>query len=38
MNHWAFVAAAYAITLGGTLALSLWSWAAMRAADKAARR
>jgi hypothetical protein len=34
MNHWAFVTAAYVITLGGTAAVSLWAWATMRAAEK----
>jgi hypothetical protein len=34
MNQWAFVAAAYAVTLGGTAALVLWSWRAMRRAEK----
>jgi hypothetical protein len=34
MNQWAFVWAAYALTLGGTVALVAWAWAAMRAAEK----
>ena len=34
MNQWAFVAAAYAATLGGAGALALVSWAAMRKAEK----
>lgn len=34
MNHWLFVASAYAVTLGGTGALALWAWAAMRRAEK----
>jgi heme exporter protein D len=34
MNQWAFVWAAYALTLGGTVALVVWAWAAMRAAEK----
>ncbi len=38
MNHWAFVTAAYVLTLGGTAAVSFWAWAAMRAAEKAAQR
>ena len=38
MNHWAFVTAAYVLTLGGTAAVSLWAWAAMRVAEKAAKR
>jgi len=36
MNRWAFVIAAYAIALIGTLALVLWSYAAMRRAERAA--
>ncbi len=38
MNHWAFVTSAYLITLGATVAMSLWAWASMRAAEKAAER
>jgi hypothetical protein len=38
MNQWTFVTAAYVVTLGGTAALTLWAWAAMRAAEKAAER
>jgi hypothetical protein len=38
MNHWAFVTAAYVITLGATAAVTLWAWAAMRAAEKAAQK
>lgn len=34
MNHWPFIAAAYGVTLGGTLALALWAWAAMRRSEK----
>jgi hypothetical protein len=33
MNHWPFIAAAYAVTLVGTVALVLWSLAAMRRAE-----
>ena len=33
MNPWPFVTAAYAIALAGTLALTLWSWLAMRRAE-----
>jgi hypothetical protein len=36
MNPWPFVIAAYAIALGGTLALLLWSWLAMHRAETAA--
>jgi hypothetical protein len=42
MNPWPFVAAAYAIALIGTAALTVWSWIAMRRAeaeaDKLGRR
>ncbi len=34
MNHWAFIAAAYAITLVATTVLVGWSWLAMRAAER----
>lgn len=33
MNHWPFVIAAYAIALGGTGGLTLWSLLAMRRAE-----
>ena len=33
MNHWPFIIAAYALTVAGTLALTLWSWSAMRRAE-----
>lgn len=33
MSQWAFVWAAYALTLGGTVALVGWAWAAMRRAE-----
>ena len=36
MNHWPFVIAAYAITLGATAALILSSWWAMRRAERLA--
>lgn len=36
MNHWAFVAAAYAITVLGTAGLALLSFLAMRRAEAAA--
>jgi hypothetical protein len=38
MNPWPFVIAAYAVGLGGTLALALWSWAGMRRAEAEAAR
>ena len=34
MNQWDFVWAAYAIALGGTVAMTAWSWIAMRRAEK----
>ena len=34
MNRWTFVIAAYAITLLATLALTWWSYAAMRRAER----
>jgi hypothetical protein len=34
MSQWVFVAAAYVVTLGGTGALLLANWAAMRRAEK----
>jgi hypothetical protein len=33
MNQWAFVWAAYALTLGGTAVLVGWAWTAMRRAE-----
>ena len=33
MNHWSFVAAAYAVTLVATAALLAWAWASMRRAE-----
>lgn len=33
MNHWPFIAGAYAITVIGTLGTLLWSYAAMRRAE-----
>ena len=38
MNQWAFVIGAYALTLIGTLALSLLCWRAMRSAEAEAQR
>ncbi len=34
MNQWLFVAAAYGLTLGATIALIGWSYAAMRAVER----
>jgi hypothetical protein len=36
MNHWPFIIAAYAVTALGTIAVSLWSYVAMRKAEAAA--
>jgi hypothetical protein len=36
MNHWAFITAAYAITLIGAAGVTLQSWRRMRAAEKRA--
>ena len=33
MNQWSFVIAAYAVALGGTAAVTLWAWWAMRRAE-----
>jgi hypothetical protein len=33
MNQWAFVIAAYAVTLAGTAIVSVVSWRAMRSAE-----
>ncbi len=33
MNHWPFIIAAYCLTIVGTLALTWWSWSAMRRAE-----
>jgi hypothetical protein len=34
MNHWAFIAAAYAVTLGGAGVLALISYLAMKRAER----
>lgn len=36
MNHWAFIAAAYLVTLAGAVGLAVQSWLAMRSAEAAA--
>lgn len=36
MNHWPFIIAAYALTIAGTLGLTLWSFLAMRRAEAGA--
>jgi hypothetical protein len=33
MNAWPFIITAYALTIAGTLAVTLWSYAAMRRAE-----
>jgi hypothetical protein len=38
MNAWPFIIGAYAVSVGGTLAFVLWSWAAMRRAEAEAER
>ena len=42
MNQWAFVIAAYAVVVGGSVLLTAWAWrsmvAAERFADEATRR
>ena len=35
MNHWPFIIAAYALAGLGTVGLALWSFVAMRRAEKA---
>lgn len=34
MNHWSFITAAYVVTLGGIVAITLASWVAMRRAER----
>ena len=34
MNHWTFVAAAYVLTIAGTIGVVGWSYAAMRRAER----
>ena len=36
MSHWMFVTAAYAVTLLGTVGVTVWSLVAMRRAEAAA--
>ena len=38
MNHWNFIAAAYAVTIAATVALILWAWRSMRRAEAAAEQ
>ena len=34
LDQWDFVVAAYAVGLGGTLAMVAWSWLSMRRAER----
>ena len=34
IDAWPYIIAAYAITIAGTLAVTLWSWRAMRSAER----
>ena len=34
IDPWPFIAAAYAIAIIGTVAVTLWSWRAMRKAER----
>ena len=36
MNHWAFIAAAYGVTIAATALLILWAYRSMRRAEAAA--
>ena len=36
MNHWPYIIAAYALTIGGMAGLALWSWLRMRKAERQA--
>ena len=36
MNDWAFVTAAYALTIGATVTLLAWAWLSMRSAERRA--
>jgi len=36
VNHWTFIIAAYAVTLIGTLGVTVWSYIAMRRAESRA--
>ena len=38
MNHWAFITAAYAVTLIAVAGLILWAYVTMRRAEAAADR
>jgi hypothetical protein len=34
LDHWDFVIAAYAVGVGGTLAMVAWAWASMQRAER----
>lgn len=34
LNQWDYVTASYVVAIGGVLALLLWAWRTMRAAEK----
>lgn len=38
LDHWQFVTAAYVVGVGGTLATVVWSWIAMRRAERRRER
>ncbi|MDQ4088089.1 MAG: heme exporter protein CcmD [Pseudomonadota bacterium] len=38
MSHWPFILGAYALTIVGVAAVTLWSWAAMRRAENEAAK
>jgi hypothetical protein len=38
MNQWAFVTAAYVITIGGTALTTIWAYMAMRRAERDSKR
>ena len=38
LDPWTFVTAAYVVAVGGTVIMIVWSWLAMRRADKRSER
>ena len=36
MNHWSFIIAAYALTIGTVLVLAIWSYLSMRSQERQA--
>ncbi|WP_114951072.1 heme exporter protein CcmD [Sphingosinicella terrae] len=38
MNHWPFVIGAYIVAVAGIAGLTVWSWVAMRRAEKEAEK